>query len=317
MMKKNLLYILFAGLVLTACDKNDGAVPEKYELDTGIPQPQIVKNGGDASINALAPATFQGKYDLTGVYFPGDAPSKMDVVIRKNGNNANVKVIQAGVTTFPTSYTITAAQIATLFGAPVALNDNYDISADVYRQDGKKYEAFPNIGIPTAVGVAAGVAGQAGASPSIRYSVICLYFPTLFGAIGTTSTFNVTKDEWADPVAGWGPKANWGSTIDVTIVDATKLSFKSPVDGTSTIVLTINPATNAITYTGQPYGDLKVGPLRIDPAWPYGPATLANLGPNSVAPCAKEITLNITYNVAAGQFRVDATRGFTLVLKQQ
>ena len=316
-MKKNLLYTLIALSFLTGCDKNDGPVPEKYDLETGIPQPQIVKNGGNAALNWLDLAAFQGKYDLTGVYFPEDAPSKMDVVIRKNGNNTNVKVIEAGVTTFPKSYTITAAQIATLFGAPLALNDNYDISADVYNKDGKKYEAFPNIGISTAVGTASGVAGQALASPSIRYSVICLYFPTLFGPIGSTSKFNITKDEWADPVDGWGPKANWGSTIDVTVVDATKLSFKSPVDGTSTIVLTINPTTNAITYTGQPYGDLKVGPLRIDPAWTYGATTLTNLGTNSVAPCSKEITLNITYNVAAGQFRYDATRGFTLVLKQQ
>src|SRR5688572_32318917 len=54
---------------------------------------------------------------------------------------SNVKVIAAGVTTYPASYTITSAQIATLFGAPVALNDNYDISADVYTKDGKKFEA--------------------------------------------------------------------------------------------------------------------------------------------------------------------------------
>jgi hypothetical protein len=317
-MKKNLLYILFAGVFLTACDKNDGPVPDDVKLERGIPQPQIVKNGGNASINALDPASFQGKYDLTGVYFPEDAPSKMDVVIRKNGNNSNVKVIQAGVTTFPTSYTITAAQIATLFGAPVALNDNYDISADVYTRDGKKFEAFPNIGIPTAVGTAAGVAGQAGASPSIRYSVICQYFSTLFGALGSTSAFEVKADEWGDdPVNGWGPPAGYRPEVMITVVDATHLSFKSPVDGTSIIVLTINPTTNAITFTAQPYGDLSVGPLQKDPGYPYGPATITNFGTNNVNPCDKQLNLQIAYNVAAGVFRWDAARGYSLVLKQK
>jgi hypothetical protein len=317
-MKKNLLYILLAGTLLTACEKNDGPVPDDVNLDRGIPQPQIVKNGGNAAINWLNLAAFQGKYDLTGVYFPEDAATKMDVVIRKNGDNSNVKVIQAGVTTFPTSFTITSAQIATLFGAPLALNDNYDISADVYRKDGKKFEAFPNIGIPTAVGVASGVAGQAGASPTIRYSVICQYFATLFGAIGSTSAFEVKTDEWGDdPVNGWGPPAGYRPEVMITIVDATHLSFKSPVNGTSTIVLTVNPETNAITFTGQPYGDLKVGPLQVDPSYPYGPATLANLGTNNVAPCDKQLNLQITYTVAAGVFRWDATRGYSLVLKQK
>jgi hypothetical protein len=317
-MKKSLLYILVAGVLLTSCDKNDGPVPEDVNLERGIPQPQIVKNGGDANINALNPGPFQGKFDLTGVYFSQDAPSKMDVVIRKNGNNTNVKVIAAGVTTYPASYTITSAQIATLFGAAVAVNDNYDISADVYTKDGKKYEAFPNIGIPTAVGNASGVAGQAGASPTIRYSVICQYFSTLFGAIGSTSAFEVKTDEWGDdPVNGWGPPAGYRPEVMVTVDDATHLSFKSPVDGTSKIVLTINPTTNAITFTGQPYGDLKVGPLQVDPSYPYGPATLSNLGTNNVAPCDKQINLQITYNVAAGVFRWDASRGYTLVLKQK
>ena len=317
-MKKNLLYTLLALTFLTGCEKKDGPVPDDVELER-VPQPQIVKNAaGTVNIDILNPAAFQGKFDLTGVYFPEDVPPvKMDVVIRKNNNNGNVKLIQANVTTFPASFTLTSAQLATLFGAPVALNDAYEISADVYAQNGKKYEAFPNV---TGVnrGWGSGIAGQPGASPAIIYSVICAYSPTLFGPIGSTSTFEVLTDEWGDdPVNGWGPPAGYRPTVDVTVVDATHLSFKSPVNGTSVIVLTINPLTNAITFTNQPYGDLKVGPLQVDPGYPYGPATVSNRGPNTVAPCDLKINLAMTYNVSAGTFAMDASRGYFLVLKKK
>ena len=316
-MKKSLLYIFLALTVLAGCDKNDGPVPDDVKLER-VPQPQIVRNGGNVAIDVLNPASFQGKFDLAGVYFPSDVPpSKMDVVIRKNNNNSNVKVIQAGVTTYPTTLTLTSAQLATLFGAPVALGDNYEISADVYTQDGKKYEAFPNIpGVNRGWG--SGIAGQPGASPSLIYSVICAYSPTLFGPIGSTSAFEVLTDEWGDdPVNGWGPPAGYRPEVMVTVVDDTHLSFKSPVNGTSTIVLTVNPLTNAITFTNQPYGDFKVGPLQVDPGYPYGPATVSNRGPNSVSPCDLKINLAMTYNVSAGTFAMDASRGYFLVLKKK
>lgn len=315
MMKKNILYTLLAAMFLVGCDKNDGPVPESVKLER-VPQPQIVKNtAGTLNIDILNPSAFQGKFDLTGVYFPEDVPpAKMDVVIRKNNNNGNVKLIQAGVTTFPASFSITSAQLAALFGAPVALNDAYEISADVYTQNGKKYEAFPNVpGVNRGWG--SGITSQPGASPSIIYGVLCAYSPTLFGPIGSTSTFDVVTDEWVGP-SGWGPPAGWGSTIDVTVVDATRLSFKSPVNGTSVIVVTVNPLTNAITFTGQPYGDLKVGPLQVDPTWPYGLGTVESIGPNSVAPCAKQLNLALSYRVSIGAF-TNGGAGYKLVLKQK
>src|SRR5688572_3808930 len=160
MMKKSLLYTLLAVMVLAGCDKNDGPVPDDVKLER-VPQPQIAKNGGSAAIDVLNLGAFQGKFDV-GLYFPEDIkPSKMDIVVRKNNNNNNIKLLQADVTTFPTTFTITAAKLAELFGGvAVALNDNYDIGADVYAQSGKKYEAFP----VTGVAYASGIASQPGAT---------------------------------------------------------------------------------------------------------------------------------------------------------
>ncbi len=312
-MQKKLIFYILLSIVFIGCSKDDGPVTEAIGLER-VPAPKLTLDPtGSAAIDLLDPGSFSGKFTV-GLYFPNDIPpSKLDIVVRKNNNNSTVKVLQPGVTTFPSSFTVTAAQLETLFGTPVALNDNYDVGVDVYSQSGKKYEAFPAVGLGYA---AAFQPDHPGFSVTTRYSAICKYSPTLFGPIGSTSDFQVITDEWGDdPVNGWGSPAGYRPTVAVTVVDDTHLSFKSPVNGTSTIVLTINPANNNITYTGQPYGDLKAGPLQIDPAYTYGPATLSNLGVNTVAPCDLQINLAIAYNVAVGQFNFNG-RGYFLVLKK-
>ncbi len=311
-MKKILFPILLAGLII-GCSKNDGPISEEFTPDR-VPAPLVTMDATSSpAIDLLDLANFAGKFTVA-LYFPNDIPpEKFDIVIRKNNINSNVKVYQAGVTTFPTSFTLTTAQLATLFGTPVALNDNYDIGVDVYTKTGKKFEAFPLVGTGYA---AAFQPDHPGFNVVIRYSAICKYSPTLFGPIGSTSTFQVLTDEWGDdPVNGWGPPAGYRPTVAVTVVDATHLSFKSPVDGTSTIVLTINPLNNNITFASQPYGDLSVGPLQVDPNWVYGNAVIHNLGINVVAPCDKQLNLAIRYQVAAGSFTFNGT-GYKLVLKQ-
>jgi hypothetical protein len=313
-MKMHIIFsVLIAAVLMTGCKKKDGMLPD-YVVTDVVPQVRLAINGGSAAIDLTNLASFQGKFDVSLLYPNDIKPVKLDVVVMKNGNTGNIKVFQAGLTTYPTSLTVTAAQIVALFGTPIVLGDTYDFGLDIYTQSGKKYEAFPVVG--AAYG-STGVANQPNFSVTARYAAICAYSGTLFGPIGGTANFQVLTDEWGDdPVNGWGPPAGYRPTVLVTIVDATHLSFKSPVNGTSVIVLTINPLNNNITYTGQPYGDLAVGPLQVDPTYTYGPATLSNLGPNTVAPCDLKLNLAIAYNVAAGQFRWNASRGYFLVLKK-
>jgi hypothetical protein len=288
-MKKSLLYILLAVTVLAGCDKNDGPVPDDVKLER-VPEPQIVKNGGSAAIDVTNLSSFQGKFDV-GLYFPNDVkPSKMDVVIRKN--NSTVKVFQADVTTFPSSFTITSAQLATLFGAPVALNDNYDIGADVYTQDGKKYEAFP----ATGVGYASGIASQPGATTSTRYSAICQYNPDIY-----QGNFVVVEDEFAD--------LNPGDVVVLTKIDATHFSYIYPSGVNPTpIIVTVNPLTNAVTIAKQKFGTA----FTWQPAYTNPNAETKSNALDVVSPCDKEWGAVVNYSVDQGGFG-----GFYLKMRKQ
>ncbi|HVE61190.1 MAG TPA: hypothetical protein VNA26_05195 [Chitinophagaceae bacterium] len=166
-MQKNLIFYFLLVILFIGCSKDDGPVPKALGLER-VPAPLVTLDPtGSAAIDVSNLGSFSGKFNV-GLYFPNDLPpSKFDIVIRKNNNNSTVKIFQAGVTTFPSSFTLTAAQLATLFGAPVVLNDNYDIGVDVYAQSGKKYEAFPVVGLGYA---AAFQPDHPGFSATIRYS---------------------------------------------------------------------------------------------------------------------------------------------------
>jgi len=288
-MKKNLLYILLAMTFLAGCDKNDGPIPDNVKLER-VPQPQIVKNGGSAAIDVTNLGSFQGKFDV-GLYFPNDIkPSKMDVVIRKN--NSTVKVFQTDVATFPSSFTITAAQLATLFGTPVVLNDNYDIGADVYTQDGKKYEAFP----ATGVGYASGIASQPGATTSTRYSAICQYNPDIY-----QGNFVVVEDEFAD--------LQPGDVVVLTKIDATHFSYIYPSGINPTpIIVTVNPLNNAVTIAKQKFGSA----FTWEPAYTNPNAETKGNALDVVSPCDKEWGAVVNYSVDQGSFG-----GYYLKMRKQ
>lgn len=293
-MKTNILYFLLALVFITGCSKNDGPVPKDVGIER-VPEPQITKNGGSAAIDVLNLAGFQGKFDV-GLYFPNDIkPAKLDVVIRKNNNNSNVKLFQADVTTYPTSFTITTAQLAALFGAPVALNDNYDIGADVYTQAGKKYEAFPTTG----VAYASGIASQPGATTTTRYSAICQYNDALY-----QGDFEVVSDAWED----FQP----GDVVALTKIDATHFSMLFPAAVNPTpVVITVNPLNNNVTVANQSTGT----------RWSYGAqytapfvVTAGAATSSFVAPCDKTLSLNLNYGYSAGTF---GGGPYLLVLKKK
>jgi len=293
-MKKNIFYFLLASILFSGCTKNDGPIPDDVEL-VRVFQPQVVKNGGSAAIDMTNLAGFQGKFDV-GVYRTTDIPPvKYDIVIRKTKKDStNIKLIQAGVTTFPTSYTITAAQLATLFGAPITLGDNYDIGIDFYTQSGTKYEAFPAIG----VGYGSGVANQPGASTSIRYSAICQYNSAVY-----EGNFVVIEDEFADLLPG--------DIVVLTRIDDTHFSYIYPSGiNPKPIVVTVNPLTNAVTIAKQKFGTA----FTWEPSYTNPNAETVGADPlNVVSPCDKEWGALINYTIDQGGFG----RTFYLKMKKQ
>lgn len=155
--KNNILtaFVLSAVIAFTACSKDDGPIPERIGIED-VPAmtmnltPQ--KKDNIDTIKIGNQAAFSGKFKVDMVFPTGLKPTKVDIVVRKNGAASSVKLYKADVAAFPTEFTITAAEIVALFGGPVALNDNYDFAPDIYI-NGKKYEAFPLVGTGTGAGV--------------------------------------------------------------------------------------------------------------------------------------------------------------------
>jgi len=281
-MKKIIIYSLClfsVAALFTACKKDEnGRMPEL----TRFPLPLVVKvAGSDQVISAQDPNSFSGKYSV-GLYFPADGPpKKFDVVVIKNNDKTNVKVLKTDVTTYPTELTVTGPQLATLFGAPVVLGDKFDIGVDVTTLNGAKFEAFPVTGNPYASGVAA----QPGASTFVRYEAVCQYVPAAY-----QGPYEVVVDEWQDYLPG--------DIIQLTMVDATHFSFKYLAADPKPIVVTVNPVTNAVTVTKQVYGS------GYPPGWPYGAISAESVPSteNFVAPCAGTFSVILKHTTAAANF---------------
>jgi hypothetical protein len=290
-MKKIIIYSLYlfsAAALFTACKKDEnGNLPEL----TRFPLPLVVKVAGSQQvISALDPNSFSGKYSV-GLYFPNDAPpKKFDVVVIKNNDNTNVKVLKTDVATFPTELTITGPQLAALFGTPIVLGDKFDIGVDVTTSTGAKFEAFPAVGNS----YAAGVAAQPGASTFVRYEAVCQYEPAAY-----QGPYEVVIDEWADYTPG--------DIVQLTMIDATHFSFKYLAADPRPIVVTVDPVTNAVTVPKQVYGS------GYPPGWPYGDISAESVPSvdNFVAPCAGTFSVILKHTVAAGT--IDE---FKLVLKK-
>ncbi len=285
--KINILLAISLGAIIgfSGCSKDDGPIPERVSI-TAVPT--ITTNidaTGSQAIDLLNLASFSGKFKVD-LYFPGTPPpSKVDVVVRKwsgaAANNNNVKVYKAGVTTFPSTYTVTSAELATLFGVPIALGDNYDFATDIYVGD-RKFEAFP----ATGNGTGAGLNGQPFFGEFARFSAICAYNPNIY-----QGNFVVVSDAFGDFVPG--------EVVAITKISNTQFSFIDPyVTSPVPIIVTVNPLNNQLTITKQKIGNAFTWNL----SYTNPNMAVAASASSFVAPCSKTIDLNITYTVDQGSF---------------
>jgi hypothetical protein len=162
-------------LTLTSCKKDDGAIPNNIEIEK-IPAVSMntATGGVTGSISLATAGAFTGNFKAS-LYFAGsEAPTKIDISIRKNAssspvNNSNVKIFKTNITSLPAEFTITAAELEALFGAPLKVKEVYDFGPDLY-VNGKKYEAFP----ASSLGSGAGVNGMSavGFGEYVRYTVV-------------------------------------------------------------------------------------------------------------------------------------------------
>jgi hypothetical protein len=162
-------FALATVMAFTGCSKDDGPIPKNIGIeDVPAVTTNLETGGTTATIAFTNQAAFSGKFKVA-LFFPGTkAPDKVDVVVRKNASKTNVKVFKTDVTALPASFTVSAAEITTLFGAPLALNDTYDFAPDIYVET-KKYQAFPAVGN----GSGQGITGMStiGYGEFVRFSV--------------------------------------------------------------------------------------------------------------------------------------------------
>jgi hypothetical protein len=272
---------LGAILALTSCTKNDGPITNKVTIND-IPAIQTkIDASGSQAIDLLNLASFNGKFTVSLYFADATGPSKVDVVVRKNGSAANVKVFKTGVTTLPATFSITSAELATLFGTPVALGDTYDFAPNIYIGD-RMFEAFP----ATGNGTGAGVIAMPGFSEFSRFAAICAYDPAIY-----QGNFVVVSDGFGDFTPG--------EVVPITKVDNTTFSFIDPyATSPLPIIVKVNTLNNQLSVTKQKIGNAFV--------WNLGytnPNVAVTASASSfVAPCSKTITLAIAYTVDQGSF---------------
>lgn len=282
--KSILPFIVAISLLFVGCKKDDGFIPDEYLSKlTAVPViSTAVNTTGSQAIDVLNLSKFEGKFNVSLYFTDKPAPQKIDIVVRKNKSNSDVKVFQASVTTFPGTYTITAAQLAALFGTAVKLNDTYDFGADIYVGD-KKFEAFPIGG----VGNSSGPINMIDYSEFATFGAICAYDPTIY-----EGNFIVVSDGFVYGIAA-------GTVIQLTKVSATSFSFVYPNPYAQTpiapVVVTVNTGNNVVAIAKQKISGNFGG-------YPNYFLTATGNANNFAAPCDKEVTMNISHTVDAGSF---------------
>ncbi|MBO9200568.1 MULTISPECIES: hypothetical protein [Niastella] len=149
---KRLIILVFI-VTFLSCSKDDGAIPDRVNIeDVPVITTNLESGGTTATIAFNNQGAFEGKIKVALYFTDAIAPAKVDIVVRKNGVASSVKLYKADVSSLPANYSIKAADLATLFEKPLAVNDTYDFAPDIYVGN-KKYDAFPLTGAGNGSGV--------------------------------------------------------------------------------------------------------------------------------------------------------------------
>lgn len=272
-MKKVLIFGILLSILATifnACGKEDNPTPP----DLRFPLPLLTKDTtGDTTISGRDPGSFIGKIVVDLYYGTDVKPQKVDVVVIKNDNRANVKTIKADVTSFPASIQVTGTQLTTLFDS-IKLGDRFEIGVDVTTIKGQKFEAFPVTGNP----YGADTATLPGSRFSIIYVADCLFSTTYFNGY-----YTVLTNTW-DYQAGDSVEVRPGVGNKILISAWPNPEFGSYIRFPMTVE--VDPVTYEATVPLQGVGDYAGGPSHI-----------IDSGTGTVSPCGDKITLSVTMSV--------------------
>ena len=271
-MKTAFLYLFSLPVITTlfiACEKKSVApIP-----DPRFPLPSIIKDStSDEFISGKNPGDFTGKFVLDMYYGTEVIAQKVDVVVIRNGNKVNTKILKAGVTSFPTIIEVTGSQLTTLFDSAIQLGDVFEIAADVTAQDGRVYPGFPLTGDPYGVDTAT----LTNPSFSITYVTECVFDKNDFNGF-----YEVLTNTW-DYQVGDSVEVRPGPDNMLLIT-----AWPNPDVGNFTRIpmrVEVDPATHVATVPMQVVGEFA-----------GGQAHMIDSGTGTVSPCGDKITLSLVF----------------------
>jgi hypothetical protein len=285
MKKLPIAFIFLAGILFFACRKEDNPkIPDLARVPAVLVKLDATS---DKFISPITPAGFKGKFTVD-LLFPNEKPQSVDVVVMRNNDPLNVKVVKAAVSTFPTPVEVTGQQLITLFGQPITGGDSYTFGVNVNTTEGNTFVAFPTAGASaySASATNAAINVLPGATTQVSFLMPCTYDPDMY-----QGDFIVVKDTWAD--------TNPGDIIPFTKIDATHFSFIYPTAvNPIPITVTVDPATNTPSIALQTIGTAWV--YDDDPPPPTVKTTPS--AANLVDPCSKTISLNVTWTEGTGSY---------------
>ncbi|WP_025763873.1 hypothetical protein [Dyadobacter tibetensis] len=282
-MKKILIYFPILAILaigISSCnDDGKGNIPDLAR----VPIP-LLTQADNSDVLIQEPAEFKGKFSVD-LLFPDDTPPKsIDVVITKNGDYKNIKVLQADVTSLPISIDLDAAKIATAFGinvADIVPGDYFEVGATIYTQEGAVVPAFSELGNQ----FSADISNFPGSNLKLKYPVVCPL--DLDNFVGE---FTIDDPNF------------WEASYPVTVTREgdNVLVIKGFVEDPDAVIkITIDPKTTKVAVAKQVFAASFVG---------YTNGAVQGTG--EINACNNSISLNLTYTVDQGSF---GTYGLTIV----
>ncbi|RAJ75485.1 hypothetical protein CLV59_10999 [Chitinophaga dinghuensis] len=297
-MKKlnSLMIMLLAVCLFFACRKNDNPKLPDGIVKSVLPQLSIT-GGGDVIIQQMS--AFKTNIGIA-LYFPnGEQPQKMDLRVIYNGNYNNVQTLQANITSFPATVTVTGPQLAQLFGLNVnnpPTGTSFTVAPDITLKNGKVIQAFTTATSGTSVINLPPYGTDPHAFPNIaltlNFPIVCPLNMHLYAPETGYSTLNVQDpDFWGD----YTVRAQIGTGADtatLTLLDWVQIP-------NAKVVANVNVKTQQVTVPTVQYSTTL-------PGTPYHNPTVGGSG--NMSTCDTSIILSLTNKVTEGNFGVASTR---------
>lgn len=276
---KLILASLFLVMFVTSCSK-DGGDSVVATANGGAPDIQKIATA-DQSIN-LATLNNGGDINLsfTVDIARGDV-AYMDIIgIYKHGSSVQKAVLRTGVTTFPSTISITKTDLFNAFDAittasDITVSDKLIISADVTLKNGSVYQLFTEDGTAR---FGADIANSQQFSVSQTYIISC----PLDDASNFNGNYTVVQDTWQDYTPGKIVPVVYNSAdglLKFKIMSTNNTAIINP--NTSYMLVTIDPADSSVTV--QSNEDFNYGGGFIVPV----------TGTGAVGSCTGDISLTL------------------------